>query len=791
MRVNENRPAVPVARSGEVVVAEPSLPRRVRRPSHAIRFCFAVGAVALIVVLAQVARQTTSGLAYDISRGTEQAPHLLLILANLTSGIGVVAVPVAFGLDRVVHRDGLRVAIGVLAAVVGLGVSLALDQWITRHGGWWFPGPAHVDITPIIAFVTAVGLAGRTHWQAATWTVIGLDAVASLTTGSITPLALLTTYAIGRAVGYGVLYAVGSPNIRPPGGAVVVALRRVGLDPLQATRVADGPEGTRRYLAVLAGDRAVDVTVLDRDQQAAGMIYRLWRRVRLRGATPRRTIRSPRRSLEQESLMAYATTAAGAATPRLLATSEVGGEAALLAYEHVPGRTLDELGAEELTDELLSAVWEQLRLLQERRLAHRRLVAESILVGRCGGPYLIDLRAGETAASDLVLRLDLAQLLTELALRVGPERAVDTAASVLGPDALAAAVPLLQKVALARSTRAALRRDKALLSRIRERIRALRPEIEAEPVQLDRFRPRTLVSVIVGTLGAYLLLSQLGNVDLRGLVSAADWRWFSAGALASAVSYLAAALMLIGFVPERLPLARTALVQLASSFVKLVAPAAVGGIAINTRYLRASGVPAGQAAASVGASQLTGMVVHVLMLLLLGYATGSDAGPALPRSRIIVMALLAAAVVAIVVLSVGPLRRLVTSRTRSLFSGVVPRLLDVLQSPKKIATGLGGTLLLTAAFVACLDASIRAFGGSLSIMTVAVVFLTGNALGSAAPTPGGLGAVEGALSLGLTLAGLPSGTATSAVLLFRLLTFWLPVLPGWAAFSHLQRNEAI
>jgi uncharacterized membrane protein YbhN (UPF0104 family) len=249
--------------------------------------------------------------------------------------------------------------------------------------------------------------------------------------------------------------------------------------------------------------------------------------------------------------------------------------------------------------------------------------------------------------------------------------------------------------------------------------------------------------------------------------------------------------MLIGFVPERLPLARTVLVQLASSFVKLVAPAAVGGIAINTRYLRASGVPAGQAAASVGASQLTGMGVHVLMLLLLGYATGSDAGPALPRSRIIVMALLAAAVVAIVVLSVGPLRRLVTSRTRSLFSGVVPRLLDVLQSPKKIATGLGGTLLLTAAFVACLDASIRAFGGSMSITTVAVVFLTGNALGSAAPTPGGLGAVEGALSLGLTLAGLPAGTATSAVLLFRLLTFWLPVLPGWAAFSHLQRNEEI
>ena len=56
-------------------------------------------------------------------------------------------------------------------------------------------------------------------------------------------------------------------------------------------------------------------------------------------------------------------------------------------------------------------------------------------------------------------------------------------------------------------------------------------------------------------------------------------------------------------------------------------------------------------------------------------------------------------------------------------------------------------LLLTAAFVMCLDASIRAFGGgdTMSYASIAVVFLAGNALGSAAPTPGGVGAVEGAL----------------------------------------------
>lgn len=114
----------------------------------------------------------------------------------------------------------------------------------------------------------------------------------------------------------------------------------------------------------------------------------------------------------------------------------------------------------------------------------------------------------------------------------------------------------------------------------------------------------------------------------------------------------------------------------------------------------------------------------------------------------------------------------------------------MIQSPRKIIQGVTGTLLLTIFFVVCLDACVHAFGGSLSFAAVAIVFLAGNAIGSAAPTPGGLGAVEGALSLGLTLSGLTYEVATSAVLLFRLLTFWLPVLPGWASFTYLQRHEA-
>src|SRR4030095_3296325 len=50
----------------------------------------------------------------------------------------------------------------------------------------------------------------------------------------------------------------------------------------------------------------------------------------------------------------------------------------------------------------------------------------------------------------------------------------------------------------------------------------------------------------------------------------------------------------------------------------------------------------------------------------------------------------------------------------------------------------------------------------------------------------GLVAMEAALVVGLTTAGAQTGPAVAAVLAFRLLTFWLPILPGWLAYRSLR-----
>ena len=86
---------------------------------------------------------------------------------------------------------------------------------------------------------------------------------------------------------------------------------------------------------------------------------------------------------------------------------------------------------------------------------------------------------------------------------------------------------------------------------------------------------------------------------------------------------------------------------------------------------------------------------------------------------------------------------------------------------------------------------ISAFGGDASFITVTVVTMIGGTLASAAPTPGGVGAVEAALIGGLAAFGVPAGIAVPSVLLYRVLTCWLPVFVGWFLMRWLTEKQMI
>jgi glycosyltransferase 2 family protein len=787
------------------------LERRIRKPVDLLR-CITSGIEIIVLAVAGIAASaTTTGLETDITGASARLPHALRVVAPGVAYFAILIIPVALAVRQVLRRQVQRLAEAVATGLVAAAAAAVLNAALRRAFAARLydaiimsrPGASHVAaldpyLAGLVAYATIIGLSGRPGWRNALWLAVGVYGLVHLAATNTTLLSFLLTLLVGRTISLGIRYAAGSPSLRPSATEIATALNSADRQLTAMCRLRPGAKsprtvdrsGSRHYAATTSRGDQLDITVYDRDQQAAGAIYRLYRSLLLRGQVSRGAPLSADRTVERRALLSYAAEEAGAPTPRLRAVVRVGPEATVLANDHHDGTTLAERNPG-VTDAELRNIWDAVQVLHEHRVTHRSLTADRILLTGDDQVMLLDPGDGDVAASDLQVRLDLAQLLAELALYVGPDRAGDLALEKAGADELVGVVPLLQRVALARSTRAALRRHRDVLPALRRHLLAGVPGGEVAPVRLERIRLRSLVTLVATVAAVYLLAGELARASLGHVMRAADWRWGLVALALSAVTYVGATLELSGFVAERLNFTRTLLVQLAGSFVTLVTPAAVGGAAVNVRYLQRRKIPAPVAAASVGVVQLTAFVLHILLLVVfIAVAGAADKSPFRPPtwSYFVLAGLIVAAGI---VLAVPAGRRLLRARVQPMLGQVLPRLLEVAQQPRKLAEGLGGALLLTVAYILCLAACVQAFHGSVAFAGIAVVYLTGSALGSIIPTPGGLGAVEAALTAGLVAAGLHGTQAASAVLLFRLLTFWLPVPFGWIALNYLERQDAI
>lgn len=818
-------PRLAAAAASVPVIVEDHLESRVRLPADALRCVVECVEMALLIGLGLLAHATVSGLETNVVGASQLADRRLLtgvlsLLGDLAH-IALLILPLALAVRLLMRRHPRRLAEAVGAGAVAVGVVTIVNALLHLPAATHLYDALTLSVSHartaavldgylagLAAYVTVVGLSGRRRWRSAYWIALGFYLLASLASPKnthVTLLSLLITLLLGSAIGSGLRYAFGSAPDRPTAAQIAAAISAVDAPVTAMRRIWDTRTETRRYAATIVGGGQRDVTVFDRDQQAAGTLYRIYRRLRLKTQVSRSGPLTVEQAVERRALLTYAVEDAGVATPRLCALIRVGPEAAVLANQHHDGTTLADQDSEP-TDEQLRQVWDAVLRLHRHRVTHRNLTADRILFTLPGGGdpgggdrnsgghgevMLLEPGDGDVAASDLQLRLDLIQLLAELALLTSPDRAADVAAEKLSSAELAAMVPLLQPVALHRSTRMELRRHKDVLSELRKRLLGTAPDGEPPPVQLERVRPRTLITLVAGLVAAYILIGQLSRASLSTVLKNADPRWGILVILLSVLTYAGATFELTGFVLERLNLARTFLAQVAGSFVTLVTPAAVGGVALNIRYLRKAHVSPADAGSSVGVSQVVAFSLHLLLLVIFAGLTRTTRKDSLRPPNWVWIALAALAAVILIALTVPASRRLLRSRLAPALSQVIPRLLDIAQRPAKLAEGIGGALLLTAAYIFCLDASILALGGSVALASVAVVYLTGSAIGSAVPTPGGVGAVEAALSAGLTAAGMASAKAIGVVLLFRLATFWLPVPIGWVAMNYLQRHDAL
>ena len=535
-----------------------------------------------------------------------------------------------------------------------------------------------------------------------------------------------------------------------------------------------------------AGERR-NVTLLDADRQVAGFLSNIWDQIRVKGLSPTRDL-SLRPAAEHAALMTMEARRARVRTPGLLGMAEAA-ESVLMVTDHVVGaRSIQDLGTE-VDDNVLDQLWGQLQRAHAAGLAHGSIDASSVVVDEAGQLWLLDWASGETISSELSRRVDLAQALALTALSVGAERAIDAASRSLTMAQLASIAPMLQRVVLPRQTREVMGRrgaSRQVLQDLRDALVTLTPTADAEPARLNRFSTRVVLMVVVGLVAVWTLMAGMDFQQVSAAVSQANIWWMLAALAFSVATYVGAGLTLVAFSPERLSLWRSTEVHLASAVISLVAPAGVGGAAINLRFLNRKGVPTAVGVATVALVQVVQFVVTVVLLVVLAAMTGQSTGLTLPSGWVLVAAG-AVVVVAAVVLTIPKARTWAWAKIEPTYRQVWPRLVWVMSNPMRLALGVGGALTLSLSYILSFSASLWAFGYTVPFAVLAITYLASNTVGSIVPSPGGIGPVELALTAGLVAAGVPYGVALSTAIVYRLVTFWIPIPVGWLSLQRLQK----
>ena len=93
-----------------------------------------------------------------------------------------------------------------------------------------------------------------------------------------------------------------------------------------------------------------------------------------------------------------------------------------------------------------------------------------------------------------------------------------------------------------------------------------------------------------------------------------------------------------------------------------------------------------------------------------------------------------------------------------------------------------------AASIGVLWASFHAFGVHVPLAVVVQGFFLGMVANLFPLAPAGVGAVDAGMIGAFVLFGIPEETVFPAVLVFRLVAFWMPIPPGIFAFFQLRNT---
>ena len=336
------------------------------------------------------------------------------------------------------------------------------------------------------------------------------------------------------------------------------------------------------------------------------------------------------------------------------------------------------------------------------------------------------------------------------------------------------------------------------------------PRFRAEPIDRvpgvtmpDEFQPRRLVKrtlQIVGVLavvGLVLLLAP-GLGEVRDILTKAEPKWVALAVVFEAMSCVSYVLMFRPIFCQNMPWRTSWEIGLSELAAGSIVPASgAGGLALGAWILSEGGMPAERIASRSVAFFLIKSSVNFIAVAVLGTVMalgllGPDLSLWLTAFPAVAALLVIAAVLVVPRLGVGAPATADAGRARKALGAVRKALVGGTGEAVQIVRSrnllvIAGSLGYWAWDNAVLWATFEAFGYSPPITVILLGYLIGQ-LGGLLPLPGGLGGIDGGLIGALIVFGTPAAVTAAAVLVYRVILFWLPLLVGAVAFISLRRG---
>ena len=663
-----------------------------------------------------------------------------------------------------------------------------LNEIVERAGNSGILGfpSGHASVAALIATVAAPYVSK--NWSRVFWAAAIITGIGRIYVGAHLPLDIIAGLSLGWFVGSLMNIGFGTPAKPWPKKAIEKALgnAKLKLRSLKAAKV-DARGSVPLFGETIKGKK-IFIKLIDNEHRNADLLYRLWRYLTLRGVEDEAPFTSAKQLAEHEAYVSIQASQAGVSTPKVLLATPVDRQAWIIVTEKIDGVILKNY-AGEFSRNLLLDVWGQAKKLHNADIAHRDLRTTNIMIDKQSKPWLIDFSFSHTAANDFQRKNDLIELMTTLSLQADKSEVVSAAISVFGKDRIKEIRPQMQESVLSAYTRKAISHDAAFLSDLVDEITTQTEGHRVPRAQLGRRNLRWVIFISVGILAAIYLVPQLEDIDdAIEAVEGASLPLLLATILASVLTYLLSALTVMGATTKRLNFGLTWLVQFGTTALNRITPKGVGGALLTEQYLEKHGHSRIESTAAVTLVYSAGIVMHVFLTILVITILGPSLldSVSLTSDQILLFTVIGVFTVS-GVMFITRVKNLVFRWGHE----TIKSLRRVLKRPLKLLQLFGGSAGITLTYALAFSFSIDAFGGGLSYPDALLVYLASNVLAAAAPTPGGLGAAEAALVVGLTLYNLEISHAIAAVLTFRLITFWLPIIPGIFALRYLRRHHRV